>query len=277
MLVEVQDGRATKVSGDPDHPTTQGFLCTKVTRYLERVYNPDRLLYPMRRIGVKGEGRFERISWDEALDTIARRFREIAESPDGPEAILPYSYGGTMGVVNNGSMDRRFFNRLGASKLARTICLTTLCLAASALAQNARQPQGTPAEALETLPDFKVERLVSADPRVHGSWISMGLDNKGRLLLGGQRGQPITRVTLSGGSPAKVEALVDALAGVLPEARNIRHLDSKAVVLVSVSGVDSAGTPVRLTLKTTRSDLEKAAGGEDAAAAFRKALVWTVQ
>lgn len=122
MLVEVEDGRATKVSGDPDHPTTQGFLCTKVTRYLERVYNPDRLLYPMRRIGAKGEGRFERISWDEALETIARRFREIAESPDGPEAILPYSYGGTMGVVNNGSMDRRFFNRLGASKLARTIC-----------------------------------------------------------------------------------------------------------------------------------------------------------
>ena len=101
---------------------TQGFLCTKVTRYLERVYNPDRVLYPMRRVGAKGEGRFERISWDEALDTIARRFGEIAESPDGPEAILPYSYGGTMGVVNSGSMDRRFFNRLGASKLARTIC-----------------------------------------------------------------------------------------------------------------------------------------------------------
>jgi len=122
MLVEVEDGRATRVSGDPDHPPTQGFLCTKVARYLERVYNPDRLLYPMRRIGAKGEGRFERISWDEALDTIARRFRAIAESSDGPEAILPYSYGGTMGIVNSGSMDRRFFHRLGASKLARTIC-----------------------------------------------------------------------------------------------------------------------------------------------------------
>src|SRR5258706_7092225 len=121
MLVEVKDGRAVEVSGDPDHPPTQGFLCTKVTRYLERVYNPDRVLYPMRRIGAKGEGRFERISWEEALATIARRFREIAESGDGPEAILPYSYGGTMGIVNSGSMDRRFFNRLGASKLARTI------------------------------------------------------------------------------------------------------------------------------------------------------------
>src|SRR5262249_36266722 len=116
MLVEVEDGRATKVAGDPDHPTTQGFLCTKVARYLERVYNSGRVLYPMRRIGAKGEGRFERISWEEALDTIARRFQQIAESDGGPEAILPYSYGGTMGVVNNGSMDRRFFNRLRAGK-----------------------------------------------------------------------------------------------------------------------------------------------------------------
>jgi anaerobic selenocysteine-containing dehydrogenase len=122
MLVDVEDGRATRVSGDPDHPPTQGFLCTKVARYLERVYNPDRVLYPMRRAGAKGEGRFERISWNEALDTIARRFSEIAESPAGPEGILPYSYGGTMGIVNSGSMDRRFFHRLGASKLARTIC-----------------------------------------------------------------------------------------------------------------------------------------------------------
>src|SRR6266404_3552058 len=122
MLVEVEGGRATKVSGDPDHPPTQGFLCTKVARYLERVYNPDRLLYPMRRIGAKGEGRFERISWDEALETIVKRFQQISESSDGPESILPYSYGGTMGIVNNGSMDRRFFHRLGASKLARTIC-----------------------------------------------------------------------------------------------------------------------------------------------------------
>jgi anaerobic selenocysteine-containing dehydrogenase len=122
MLVDVEDGRAVKVSGDPAHPPTQGFLCTKVTRYLERVYNPDRVLYPMKRAGEKGEGRFERISWDEALQTISDRFRGIAESPDGPEAILPFSYGGTMGVVNSGSMDRRFFNRVGASKLARTIC-----------------------------------------------------------------------------------------------------------------------------------------------------------
>jgi anaerobic selenocysteine-containing dehydrogenase len=122
MLIEVEDGRATRVSGDPNHPTTRGFLCTKVTRYLERVYNPDRVLYPMKRAGAKGEGRFEQVTWDEALDTISRRFREIADSRDGPEAILPYSYAGTMGIVNNASMDRRFFHRLGASLLARTIC-----------------------------------------------------------------------------------------------------------------------------------------------------------
>ncbi|MFL6274003.1 MAG: molybdopterin-dependent oxidoreductase [Blastocatellia bacterium] len=122
MLVEVTDGRATSVTGDDAHPTTRGFLCTKVTRYLERVYHPDRLLYPMRRNGAKGEGRFTPISWDEAISEIAERFRAIAESADGPESILPYSYGGTMGIVQGGSMDRRFFHRLGASKLERTIC-----------------------------------------------------------------------------------------------------------------------------------------------------------
>ncbi|HEX8088430.1 MAG TPA: molybdopterin oxidoreductase family protein [Blastocatellia bacterium] len=122
MLVEVEGGRAIKVSGDPNHPTTRGFLCTKVSRYLERVYHPDRLLRPMRRVGAKGEGRFEPVTWAEAIDTIARRFGEIARSGDGPEAILPYSYCGTMGIVNSSSMDRRFFHRLGASLLARTIC-----------------------------------------------------------------------------------------------------------------------------------------------------------
>ena len=112
MLVEVKDGRAIKISGDPAHRPTAGFLCSKVKRYLERVYSPGRLLYPMRRVGAKGEGRFARITWDEALDEVATRFKEIATSVDGPEAILPYSYGGTMGVVNGSSMDRRFFNRL---------------------------------------------------------------------------------------------------------------------------------------------------------------------
>ncbi len=124
MLVTVQDGRAVKVAGDPDHPFTNGFLCAKVNRYLERTYHADRLLHPMRRVGTKGRGQFERISWDQAMAEIADRLGSIARSADGPQAILPYSYAGTMGLVQGGSMDRRFFHALGASKLDRTICST---------------------------------------------------------------------------------------------------------------------------------------------------------
>jgi anaerobic selenocysteine-containing dehydrogenase len=136
VLITVEDGRATKIQGDPAHPTTRGFLCAKVAKYLDRVYSPQRVLYPLRRVAAKGFlpakpelssvqnadiSGFERISWDEALDTIAARFRQIIEKFGG-EAILPYSYGGTLGALNNASMDRRFFHRLGASRLDRTIC-----------------------------------------------------------------------------------------------------------------------------------------------------------
>jgi anaerobic selenocysteine-containing dehydrogenase len=121
MLVTVENGQATRLRGDPDHPITRGFLCAKVTRYLDREYSPDRLLYPQRRIGAKGQGRFERISWDEALGEITSRLESISRE-FGPEAILPYSYGGTMGLLNGSGMDRRFFHRLGASRLDRTIC-----------------------------------------------------------------------------------------------------------------------------------------------------------
>jgi anaerobic selenocysteine-containing dehydrogenase len=124
MLVTVENGRAVEVRGAPDHPPTQGTLCTKVARYLDRTYSPDRVLHPMRRIGRKGLGQFERIHWDDALDIMAERFRDIAASPDGPEAILPYSYAGNMALLQYGSMDRRFFHRLGASLLDRTICAT---------------------------------------------------------------------------------------------------------------------------------------------------------
>ena len=130
-----------KIQGDPAHPFTRGFLCAKVTKYLDRVYSPDRVLYPMRRIRPKGavsrssapHGRagspvpaqslqeFERITWDEALSEIAARFRDIA-AEFGSEAILPYSYAGTLAKLNYETMDRRFFHRLGASQLARTIC-----------------------------------------------------------------------------------------------------------------------------------------------------------
>jgi anaerobic selenocysteine-containing dehydrogenase len=145
VLITVEDGRATRIQGDPEHPVTRGFLCAKVAKYLDRVYSPDRVLYPMRRIGPKGpvagqrscapHGQpkaavptqtdstqsWRRISWDEALDEIASRFRAIT-SEFGSEAILPYSFGGTLGALNGASMDRRFFHRLGASQLDRAIC-----------------------------------------------------------------------------------------------------------------------------------------------------------
>src|SRR5689334_15432250 len=124
LHVTVADGRAIKVEGDPDHPTTRGVLCTKVARYLERTYSEKRVLHPLRRVGPKGEGCFERIGWDDALDAIASRFKAIAASDDGPQAIVPYSYAGTMGLLQYGSMDRRFFHKLGASLLDRTICAT---------------------------------------------------------------------------------------------------------------------------------------------------------
>lgn len=123
LLVNVENGRGSRLRGNPAHPITRGFLCGKVAQYLEREYSPARLLYPQRRVGAKGAGRFERISWDEALDTIAARLTRIA-GEFGSEAILPYSYAGTMGLLNASGMDRRFFHRLGASRLDRTICST---------------------------------------------------------------------------------------------------------------------------------------------------------
>jgi anaerobic selenocysteine-containing dehydrogenase len=122
ILVTVEDGVATEVKGDPDHPTTAGVLCTKVARYVDRTYHPDRLLSPMRRVGRKGEGKFEAITWSEALDEIAARLTPIAARD--PQAILPYSYCGTMGLVQGEAMAMRFFNKLGASFLDRTVCAT---------------------------------------------------------------------------------------------------------------------------------------------------------
>ena len=145
VLITIENGRATRIQGDPEHPVTRGFLCAKVAKYLDRVYSPDRVLYPMRRIGPKGpvagqrsfapHGQagavvpthadstqsWRRISWDEALEEIAARFRAIT-AEFGSEAILPYSFGGTLGALNSASMDRRFFHRLGASQLERAIC-----------------------------------------------------------------------------------------------------------------------------------------------------------
>ena len=166
-------GRAVKLQGDPSHPVTRGFLCGKVAKYLDRVYAPDRLLYPMRRrAGVaKGPvtpGReqevFERISWDEALDQIAATLMQIC-AEYGPESILPYSYAGTIGVLGYGSMDRRFFHRLGAAQLDRTICASA---GGEALVSVYGKKLGTDTE------HFRHARLILAwGANVHGNNIHL--------------------------------------------------------------------------------------------------------
>jgi len=120
LHITVQGGRVLRIQGDPDHPTTHGALCTKVSRYAERSDHPERVLTPLRRRGPKGSGRFEPISWDEALDTVAARL--LSSAGRNPQAILPYSYAGTMGLVQGEGMAARFFHKLGASLLDRTIC-----------------------------------------------------------------------------------------------------------------------------------------------------------
>ena len=120
--VTVRDGRAISLSGDPDHPFTAGGLCTKVNRFLDdRVYHPDRLLHPMRRTGPKGSGQFAPIGWDEAIETIATRLTAIMAT-DGPEAVMPYSYLGTQGLVQGSAVSDAFFARLGATQLVRAVC-----------------------------------------------------------------------------------------------------------------------------------------------------------
>ena len=119
--VTVQDGRAVALQGDPDHPFTRGGLCAKVNHFIERAHSPDRLLHPMRRTGPKGSGKFERVSWDAALDHIASRLKDIV-ARDGASAVLPYSYLGTQGLIQCNAMSQRFFNRLGATRLVRAIC-----------------------------------------------------------------------------------------------------------------------------------------------------------
>jgi anaerobic selenocysteine-containing dehydrogenase len=173
VTVDTLSGRAIKVGGDPSHPVTRGFLCGKVSKYLDRVYSPERLLYPMRRrAGVpKGpleQGReaeaFERISWDEALGEIAARLKSIAKEW-GPESILPYSYAGTIGQLGYGSMDRRFFYRLGATQLDRTICSTA---GGTALTSVYGVKLGTPPQ------DFAKAGLVIAwGANIHGNNIHL--------------------------------------------------------------------------------------------------------
>jgi anaerobic selenocysteine-containing dehydrogenase len=174
VLVTVdRTGRAIKVQGDPTQPVTQGFLCGKVAKYLDRVYSPERILHPLkRRPGIqKGpleRGReheaFERVTWDEALEAIAARLKAISDE-HGPESILPYSYAGNMGLLGFGSMDRRFFHRLGASQLHRSICSE-----AGGAAWNLvyGKKLGTPPE------DFKLAKLIVAwGANIHGNNIHL--------------------------------------------------------------------------------------------------------
>jgi anaerobic selenocysteine-containing dehydrogenase len=174
VLVTVDaNGRAVKVQGDPSQPVTQGFLCGKVAKYLDRVYSPQRILYPMRRKAGTQKGprprggeheAFERVTWDEALCAIAERLQQISDTY-GPESILPYSYAGTIGVLGFGSMDRRFFHRLGGSQLDRTICSE-----AGGVAWNLvyGKKLGMPTE------DYKLAKLIVAwGANIHGNNIHL--------------------------------------------------------------------------------------------------------
>jgi anaerobic selenocysteine-containing dehydrogenase len=190
VLVTVDgQGNAVKVAGDPAHPVTQGFLCGKVAKYLDRVYAPERILYPLRRkAGVeKGpltRGRehevFECVSWDDALGAIAARLQRISDE-FGPESILPYSYAGTIGVLGHGSMDRRFFHRLGACQLDRTICSEA---GGEAWKLVYGKKLGTPTE------DFRLAKLVLAwGANIHGNnvhlwpFIEQARRNGARLIV----------------------------------------------------------------------------------------------
>lgn len=130
--VEVAEGRVVSITGSRVNPITRGYICSKVRKFPRRVYGPDRLKHPMKRVGPKGAGQFERIGWEEAVSTIARRFKSVIAGR-GAEAILPFFYGGSNGMLSQGTMDERFFRRLGASRLARTVCAAPTSAAAAAL------------------------------------------------------------------------------------------------------------------------------------------------
>ena len=132
LEVRVEDGRVVSLEGSRVNPVTGGFICSKVRRYPERVYGPDRLLHPLRRTGAKGEGRFERISWDQALEEVAEKLRSTSREFGG-ESILPFSYGGSNGILSQGILDERLFRRLGASRLLRTVCAAQTGAASGAL------------------------------------------------------------------------------------------------------------------------------------------------
>jgi anaerobic selenocysteine-containing dehydrogenase len=158
LEVRLEQGRAVAIDGNHSNPLTDGFICAKVRRFTERVYGPDRLRHPMRRRGPKGEGRFERVSWDEAIDDIVSRFGAI-RGESGGEAILPFNYGGSNGLLTQGAGDERLFRGIGASRLARTVCAAPSSAAAQALYGGM---------ASVDFPDFEAARYIiiwGANPR----------------------------------------------------------------------------------------------------------------
>jgi anaerobic selenocysteine-containing dehydrogenase len=188
--VRVEGGRVVKVDGSRLNPVTQGYICAKVRRLPEHLYGPDRLLHPARRVGPKGEGRFARISWDEALDLAAARLGELRERHGG-ESILPFCYGGSNGLLTQDSTDARLFHRLGASRLARTVCAAPSGRAASGL-------YGKMAGV--ALPDFRHARLTvlwGVNPSASGihavPFIKESLDAGGRLVVIDPRRTPLAK------------------------------------------------------------------------------------
>jgi anaerobic selenocysteine-containing dehydrogenase len=188
--VRVEGGQVVKVDGSRLNPATQGYICAKVRRLPEHLYGPDRLLHPARRVGAKGEGRFERISWDDALDLAAARLGELRERHGG-ESILPFCYGGSNGLLTQDSTDARLFHRLGASRLARTVCAAPSGRAAAGL-------YGKMAGV--ALPDFRHARLTvlwGVNPSASGihavPFIKESLDSGGRLIVIDPRRTPLAK------------------------------------------------------------------------------------
>src|SRR4029077_16123007 len=132
LEVQLEEGRAVSIAGTRVNPVTDGYICAKVRRFPEHLYGPDRVRYPQVRVGAKGKGHFRRVSWDEALDLVARRMKEIVDRGQG-ERILPFCYGGSNAYLSHDAVDARLFSRLGASRLARTVCAAPSGAAAQGL------------------------------------------------------------------------------------------------------------------------------------------------
>jgi anaerobic selenocysteine-containing dehydrogenase len=190
LEVKVEEGRVTKLDGDRRNPVTQGFICSKVRRMPELLYGPDRLLYPERRVGPKGEGRFERISWDEALSLVAERLAAAREKWGG-ESILPYRYGGSNGYLTHEAHDARLFRRLGASRLLRTVCAAATGRAAVGL--YGKMPG-------VALPDYAHAKLIvvwGANPSATGihlvPYIQQAQGNGAKLVVVDPRATPLAK------------------------------------------------------------------------------------